>query len=356
MACRYALAAVVFVAARHGRGRRLDADRADALRRARPDPADPDRDGRPHLRRVQRPARVVRPRRAARTAALLSRRRRSPTACASSSASTRAPPRLLQSVRVTAASGRNLVTVAASGGHPQRAADIANAFAKQAIAIRTAHFQSELQTAIASARARLAAIPPVQRVLPASRALQARLGTLNGLVGTSDPTLEIGSAATAPTAPERTRSLYWIPVAFAAAMLVVLLVLTVGRPGPPLGDASSRGGAAARGEHRRAHGRSCSPSRSGWCRPGRSMRDFEARVREVDDARARARAAGLHGHGAGVGAREARRRARRARARAREEPPVSSRQKASRRARGSRPASSTRWRGARCARGRPRAA
>ena len=133
---------------------------------------------------------------------------------------------LLQSVRSTAASGRNVVTVAVSGSNPQRAADIANAFAKQALANRTAHFQSELQTAIASARARLQAIPPVQRVLPASRALQARLGALSGLIGTSDPTLEIGSAATAPTAPERTRSLYWIPIAFAAAMLVVLLMLT----------------------------------------------------------------------------------------------------------------------------------
>ena len=118
---------------------------------------------------------------------------------------------LLKSVKVTAAPGRNLVTVAASAAGPQRAADLANAFAAQAIAARTAHFSSELQTAIARARSRLAAIPPVQRVLPASRALQERLGTLNGLVGTSDPTLEVGSAATAPTAPERTRSLVLDP-------------------------------------------------------------------------------------------------------------------------------------------------
>ncbi len=117
--------------------------------------------------------------------------------------------------------------MAASAAGPQRAADLANAFAAQAIAARTAHFQSELQTAIARARSRLAAIPPVQRVLPASRALQERLGTLNGLVGTSDPTLEVGSAATPPTAPERSRSLVWIPVAFGAAMLLALLVLAV---------------------------------------------------------------------------------------------------------------------------------
>ena len=132
---------------------------------------------------------------------------------------------LLRNVRVIANPGRNLVTVAASAGSGQRAADIANAFAAQAIAIRTAHFQSELQTAIARARSRLAAIPPVQRVLPASRALQERLGTLNGLVGTSDPTLDVGSAATPPASPERTRSLVWIPVAFGGAMLVALFVL-----------------------------------------------------------------------------------------------------------------------------------
>ncbi len=132
---------------------------------------------------------------------------------------------LLRQVRVIANPGRNLVTVAASASSGQRAADIANAFAAQAIAIRTAHFQSELQTAIARARSRLAAIPPVQRVLPASRALQERLGTLNGLVGTSDPTLDVGSAATAPTSPERTRSLVWIPVAFGGAMLLALIVL-----------------------------------------------------------------------------------------------------------------------------------
>ena len=134
---------------------------------------------------------------------------------------------LLRSVKVTATPGRNLVTVAASAAGPQRAADLANAFTTQAIATRTAHFQSELQTAIARARSRLAAIPPVQRVLPASRALQARLATLNGLVGTSDPTLEVGSAATPPTAPERSRPLYWIPVSFGAAMLLALLVLVV---------------------------------------------------------------------------------------------------------------------------------
>ncbi len=134
---------------------------------------------------------------------------------------------LLKAVKVTATPGRNLVTVAASAAGPQRAADLANAFAAQAIAARTAHFQSELQTAIARARSRLAAIAPVQRVLPASRALQERLGTLNGLVGTSDPTLEVGSAATAPQAPERTRPFVWIPVAFAAAMLLALLVLAV---------------------------------------------------------------------------------------------------------------------------------
>ena len=132
---------------------------------------------------------------------------------------------LLRQVRVIANPGRNLVTVAASASSGQRAADIANAFAAQAIAARTAHFQSELQTAIARARSRLAAIPPVQRVLPASRALQERLGTLNGLVGTSDPTLDVGSAATPPTSPERTRSLVWIPIAFAAAMLLALFAL-----------------------------------------------------------------------------------------------------------------------------------
>jgi capsular polysaccharide biosynthesis protein len=131
---------------------------------------------------------------------------------------------LLKAVKVTATPGRNLVTVAASAAGPQRAADLANAFTAQAIASRTAHFQSELQTAIARARSRLAAIPPVQRVLPASRALQERLGALNGLVGTSDPTLEVGSAATAPTAPERSRPLYWIPVAFGGAMLLALVV------------------------------------------------------------------------------------------------------------------------------------
>jgi capsular polysaccharide biosynthesis protein len=133
---------------------------------------------------------------------------------------------LLRTVHVTATPGRNVVTVAVTSPSPQRAADIANAFAKQELAVRTAHFQSELQTAIARAKASLRAIPPVQRVLPASRALQDRLGALNSLVGTSDPTLEIGSAATAPTSPARTRSLVWIPVAFGAAMLLVLLMLS----------------------------------------------------------------------------------------------------------------------------------
>jgi receptor protein-tyrosine kinase len=130
---------------------------------------------------------------------------------------------LLDAISVAPQEQSNIVTVEATADSPARAAAIANAFALAVRVERTRVFQAELRQVVGRLTRRLAQLPPSARDVGEARALGDRLGALRGLLGSSDPTLQITSRAVPPTSPSWPR-----PVLSLAVALLLGLVLGVG--------------------------------------------------------------------------------------------------------------------------------
>ena len=114
----------------------------------------------------------------------------------------------------------NIVTVTAESDTPAGAAALANAFAAGVIAERTAVFQRELRPIVRRLSSRLAQLPEGARDEGEGRALADRLGTLRGLVGTRDPTLQIASRAVPPSGAAWPRPALSLAVAVFAGLLL----------------------------------------------------------------------------------------------------------------------------------------
>src|SRR5437763_5646407 len=155
---------------------------------------------------------------------------------------------LLHSVAAHPAGRSNLVAVVGKARTPERAAQIANAFAAELVAQRTVRFQSEVAQAVARLQPQVARA----RASPAeSLALARRLATLRGLVGARDPTLQVASNAVAPSSAAWPRT--WLVIGLAAlGALLVGCALLFGVPllrrrggtpgsGPQLGPNGARG-------------------------------------------------------------------------------------------------------------------
>jgi capsular exopolysaccharide synthesis family protein len=127
---------------------------------------------------------------------------------------------LLKKVQAQPVGQANIVAISASGPSAKRAAAIANAFAAETIAQRTAVFEQQLKSVIRELTARLDAIPASQRTGFEGSGIRARLGALVPLVGQRDPTLMFLTRAPPPTAPEWPRPLLSIVVAFIATALL----------------------------------------------------------------------------------------------------------------------------------------
>jgi receptor protein-tyrosine kinase/non-specific protein-tyrosine kinase len=125
---------------------------------------------------------------------------------------------LLGSIAVTPLSQSNIVAITATapGGH--RAAQIANAFAHEAINQRTERFQKAVNAAIARAKARLAATPAAQTQNVTD--LRGRISLLETLADGPDPTLTVASGAVAPGGPAWPRPKLSIAVALLVALLL----------------------------------------------------------------------------------------------------------------------------------------
>lgn len=130
---------------------------------------------------------------------------------------------LLDAVSVAPQEQSNIVTIRATAPSPQQAADIANAFAAAVRAERTRVFQAELRQVVARLTGRLADVPPAARDVGEARSLGERLGTLRGLQGSNDPTLQITSAAVPPSEASWPR-----PVLSLTVALLLGLVLGIG--------------------------------------------------------------------------------------------------------------------------------
>ena len=129
---------------------------------------------------------------------------------------------LLESVEVKPVTQANIVTITATATTASRAADVANAFANETIALQTAKFQRQLGDLIERLSDQLRAIPAAQRGSTEAADLRARLATLRLLVGDKDPTLEVFTRAAPPASAAWPRPVLSIGVALLAGLLLGL--------------------------------------------------------------------------------------------------------------------------------------
>lgn len=131
---------------------------------------------------------------------------------------------LLEAVDAHPVGRGNVLAIAATASGAARAAQIANGFAEEFVARRSARFRSELLTRIRRLREELNAIPAVRRATPRARALDGQLAVLSPLVGNADPTLQPISDAVAPESPTGPQPWLIIPLAGVGALLLGLLL------------------------------------------------------------------------------------------------------------------------------------
>lgn len=127
---------------------------------------------------------------------------------------------LLASIEVSPVSQSSLVTIRGKAGTPERAAEIANAFAEAIVANRTQLLQNDISASIERLEDRLDQIAGEATSLAEARAIQQKLSTLRPLVGAEDPTLRIASRAVEPDVPAWPRPKLSIAVALLAALLL----------------------------------------------------------------------------------------------------------------------------------------
>jgi capsular polysaccharide biosynthesis protein len=134
----------------------------------------------------------------------------------------------LDALEVRVDEDANVVALDGEASRPDRAAQIANAFADEVVSQRHLEFQSAVVTALERVRQQLAQVPASRRNDPEFLPLSRRVTELRTLEGTGDPTISLASAAVAPEEAERP-PVWLIPAAAAAAFLLGLAVLTLRR-------------------------------------------------------------------------------------------------------------------------------
>ncbi len=105
----------------------------------------------------------------------------------------------LGDVSATPIGQTDLVAVQATSGSPRLSQQLANGFARQAIAVSTAQMHAAIAAELPGLEAKVAAIPPAQRYGPGS--LGAEVDELQVLQHQSNPTMSIAARASLPTAP-----------------------------------------------------------------------------------------------------------------------------------------------------------
>jgi capsular exopolysaccharide synthesis family protein len=130
------------------------------------------------------------------------------------------PREARKAITVTPVGQADIVTITGKASTPERAVEIADVFADETIKQRTRQFQDELRATIKRLRAQLAPIPPQRRTEPEAVALLQRLGNLTGLVGSSDPTLQLMSNAVPPEKQSWPRPVLSVLVALIASSLL----------------------------------------------------------------------------------------------------------------------------------------
>ena len=128
---------------------------------------------------------------------------------------------LLSKVTATPIGQSNLLALQATSDSASGAEQLANAFADQVVATRTANLHAALATAIPGVQAQIQAESPAERI--ANSALTAQLAQLQQLKSGPDPTITISARAGLPPAPYTPKSKLAL-----VAGLIAGLVLGVG--------------------------------------------------------------------------------------------------------------------------------
>jgi Mrp family chromosome partitioning ATPase/capsular polysaccharide biosynthesis protein len=128
---------------------------------------------------------------------------------------------LLGMISVNPIGQSDIVTVVANAGDPTFAADVANAFARAIVDLRTAEIAQNVKGIVKQLSQRLAVIPAADRSTSASaQAIQTRLVNLQSLLNQPDPTLRVVDAAVPPTAASWPKPKLSIAIAFLAALIL----------------------------------------------------------------------------------------------------------------------------------------
>lgn len=127
---------------------------------------------------------------------------------------------LLASITVSPQQQSSILTITAQASGPAAATQLANAFARVLISQRTALFRQEVNATIDRLESRLRELGSSGANTQEAVAIAARLGGLRGLVGATDPTLQLVSNAVPPTSAAWPRPVLSVGVALAAALLL----------------------------------------------------------------------------------------------------------------------------------------
>lgn len=125
---------------------------------------------------------------------------------------------LLAKVSVVPFSQSNIVTVEATSSSPTEAAQIANTYAAQAVAVRTRALHHAIAGIVPSLQTTVARLPAAQQ--NGAGTLGDQLNQLEQLESAPDPTVAVSSQATLPTSPTSPKT----TLSIAAGLLVGLLI------------------------------------------------------------------------------------------------------------------------------------
>jgi receptor protein-tyrosine kinase len=132
------------------------------------------------------------------------------------------PNALLGDVSAAPVAQASLVAITATASSPRRAAQIANAFARVTIALRTQRLNAQLDVLIPELRAEVKAVSATEQAFDP---LTARLRDLQGLRLTGDPTLRLETAAVPPTAAAGPRTILTLAAAFLGSLILAVCVI-----------------------------------------------------------------------------------------------------------------------------------
>jgi Mrp family chromosome partitioning ATPase len=127
---------------------------------------------------------------------------------------------LLGDVHATPVGQSNLVSVQARSSSPSQAQAIANAFAHQVVATRTAALHAAVSSILPGVRAQVASLPPGQRGGPGTPGDQ--LAQLRQLRSSNDPTISIAALADRPTSPTFPKTKLTVAATLLAGLLLGL--------------------------------------------------------------------------------------------------------------------------------------